>query len=80
MRIPNKAPDALFDIAESMQPRATDKESSTAAAIHGLTLQDWVLARSLPLAEECRLISPHIIGICFSVADHKALDRVKDKV
>ena len=96
-QLPDKVPDALFDIAESMQPRATGKESSTTPAIEanatdGLTLkeiwdldrpwylQHWVPGRSFSLEEACKFVSPHVIGICFSVADHEALDGVKDKV
>ena len=62
--------------------------------IEGLTLKeywgyedplDWwrigeMDATRLPLEEGCKLIRPQVIGICFSIGDHKALDGVRDKV
>jgi hypothetical protein len=90
IQIPNEVPDVLFDTAGRMQPpRATGEQSLRTTAIDGFTLKEiwgfedpwdrWSLV-SPPLEEDCNLVNPQVIGICYSVGDHRALDGVKDKV
>jgi hypothetical protein len=93
IQVPDKVPDVLFETAGAMRPRAIGVQSLMETAVDGLTMKEiwgfedpwelwgrWAMKTSLPLEEECTLISPQVIGICFSIGDHKALDGVRDKV
>jgi len=91
-QISDEFPNVLFDTAEGMQPRAIGKrkQSLRTTAINAMTLQEiwgfgdpwgrWPPTRSLQVQEDSKSINPQVIGICFSVGDHKALDGVKNKV
>jgi len=94
IQIPYKVPDVLFDTAEVKKLQAIGMQSLGAAMIDGFTLGDYwgyehpleywreqaIDFFPLPQEDECRLIRPQVIGICFSIGGHKALDGVKDKV
>ena len=84
-----------FDTAEVKKLQPIGMQSLRAAVVKGLTLKeywgyedpsDWRRSRAMvdaplrPLEGACKLIRPQVIGICFSIGDHKALDGVRDKV
>jgi len=87
IQISDEFPDALFDTAEGMQPRAIGSlrrsivvNATTPRDIWGFEDPRWPPTRAFRVEENYKSINPHVIGICFSVGDHKALDGVKDKV
>jgi hypothetical protein len=95
-QILDNVPDALFDSAEVSNLRVQGVRAGPAARLRLVTIQGFtsdelwggedpwgpraIWDDSLSQEKLCELVGAHVVGICFSIGDHRALDGVRDKV